>query len=199
VHGRWRSSFWRSQGQEQFCSPEPFGVDPIYGNFTPTSWSEGSFNWVNNPMGAQFLGVWANTDFDMWFVGYTGLRLPVLPIPAHFDGSSLQTFQLPGTGAMNAVWGSDSNDVWAVGERGLIQHWDGAQWLIIPSGTTTTHDPLCGDGHACERRLGCRQSSDARLGRHCMDGFPGIRPRRRSIRKHGPGGDLPDRCTRGNP
>jgi hypothetical protein len=29
---------------------------------------------VNNAVGATLVGVWANTDFDMWFVGYTGIE-----------------------------------------------------------------------------------------------------------------------------
>src|SRR5687767_6531273 len=42
---------------------------------------------------------------------------------------------------LNAVSGTSANDVWAVGvshdgtppSRTLIEHWDGAQWSIVPS------------------------------------------------------------------
>jgi len=34
-----------------------------------------------------------------------------------------------------AVWGAASADVWAVGERGAILHWDGQRWLPVASPT----------------------------------------------------------------
>src|SRR5260370_19816494 len=38
------------------------------------------------------------------------------------------------------VWGSEASDVWAVGDYGTIQHWDGSAWTSAWSGTT---DRLC--------------------------------------------------------
>jgi hypothetical protein len=35
-----------------------------------------------------------------------------------------------------AVWGSASDDVFAVGEGGLILHYDGASWSAMASGVT---------------------------------------------------------------
>ena len=32
------------------------------------------------------------------------------------------------------LWGSSANDVWAVGQFGLIEHWDGSGWSTVPSG-----------------------------------------------------------------
>jgi hypothetical protein len=113
-------------------------VDPVNGNFTPTTWVEGDVSWVNNAVGANFVGVWANTDFDIWFVGYAGPSTGGLgspPIAAHFDGFSLQPIQIAGTEGLNAVWGRASDDVWAVGSYGLIVHWDGTGWVAVPSGT----------------------------------------------------------------
>jgi hypothetical protein len=122
-----------SSGQAQVCYPQPFDVDPAYGNFSPVSWPDGNFNWVNNVVGGWLSRVWANTDFDMWFVGYTNATLSVA---VHFDGFSLQPSPISGTGLLRAVWGSASNDVWAVGTNGMIVHWDGTQWVTIPSGTS---------------------------------------------------------------
>ena len=34
------------------------------------------------------------------------------------------------------VWGFSADDVWVVGQEGRIQHWDGAAWTDVPSGTT---------------------------------------------------------------
>lgn len=36
----------------------------------------------------------------------------------------------------SAVWGTASNDVWAVGVGGVIVHYDGSTWTAVPSPTT---------------------------------------------------------------
>jgi hypothetical protein len=40
------------------------------------------------------------------------------------------------TGAINKLWGSSSEDLYAVGNNGNIAHWDGVSWRKIESGTT---------------------------------------------------------------
>jgi hypothetical protein len=35
-----------------------------------------------------------------------------------------------------AIWGSSPNDVWAVGDKGIVAHYDGHEWAPAPSGTT---------------------------------------------------------------
>ncbi|NPV11234.1 MAG: glucosyl transferase [Ignavibacteria bacterium] len=39
------------------------------------------------------------------------------------------------TGAINKLWGSSSEDLYAVGNNGNIVHWDGVRWTRIESGT----------------------------------------------------------------
>ena len=36
------------------------------------------------------------------------------------------------------VWGTGASNVWAVGELGAIQRWNGTAWLAVKSGTTET-------------------------------------------------------------
>ncbi len=43
---------------------------------------------------------------------------------------------LPQGNNLNAVWGSGTNDVWAVGEKGTILHRVNGTWLQVSSGTT---------------------------------------------------------------
>jgi hypothetical protein len=43
---------------------------------------------------------------------------------------------LPQGDTLNALWGNSANDVWAVGEPGVILHWDGRAWSKMTSGTT---------------------------------------------------------------
>ena len=40
------------------------------------------------------------------------------------------------TGAINKLWGSSSNDLYAVGNAGNTAHWNGSKWTKIESGTT---------------------------------------------------------------
>lgn len=40
---------------------------------------------------------------------------------------------------LNAVWAANGKDMWAVGERGTIVHYDGAQWTHTAVGTTTLY------------------------------------------------------------
>jgi hypothetical protein len=35
------------------------------------------------------------------------------------------------TGGLQGIWGSNANDVWAVGARGTIVHWDGTAWSTV--------------------------------------------------------------------
>ena len=49
--------------------------------------------------------------------------------------------QLPEGNALNGVWGGNANDVWAVGLRDTIVHWDGSVWSGI---SYQTKDDLTG-------------------------------------------------------
>src|SRR5207237_5473138 len=43
---------------------------------------------------------------------------------------------LPQGNNIARVWGSGASDVWAVGDMGVILHWNGSGWSQVPSGTT---------------------------------------------------------------
>jgi hypothetical protein len=42
----------------------------------------------------------------------------------------------PAQRALRAIRGSSATDVWAVGDGGVIRHWDGVTWSVVPSPTT---------------------------------------------------------------
>src|SRR5207245_1197781 len=44
---------------------------------------------------------------------------------------------LPQGNALNGVWASSANDVWAVGVYGTAMHWEGSAWSLSSTGTTT--------------------------------------------------------------
>ncbi len=37
---------------------------------------------------------------------------------------------------LRSVWGTSSNDAWAVGDNGVALHWDGVIWRALPTGTS---------------------------------------------------------------
>ncbi|MEP0861823.1 MAG: glucosyl transferase [Ignavibacterium sp.] len=49
------------------------------------------------------------------------------------------------TGRLNKLWGSSSNDLYAVGNNGNIAHWDGVKWRKIESPTTLNINDIWGD------------------------------------------------------
>lgn len=58
--------------------------------------------------------------------------------PTALSSISEWTWQnpLPQGNTLKAVWGSGSNDVFAVGSYGTILHYDGIEWQVMDSGTT---------------------------------------------------------------
>lgn len=68
-------------------------------------------------------------------------------------------------GVLWGLWGSGPEDVFAVGDAGLVLHWDGRCWTSEPSGTRLPLHAVCGSaagtvfavgwmGIICERRAG---------------------------------------------
>ncbi len=68
-------------------------------------------------------------------------------------------------GVLWGLWGSGPEDVFAVGDAGLVLHWDGHCWTLEPSGTRLPLHAVCGNatgtvftvgwmGVICERSAG---------------------------------------------
>ena len=53
---------------------------------------------------------------------------------------------LPQGNSLYSVWGSGTNNVWAVGASGTILHWDGSAWTSALSGTTNHLIGVWGSG-----------------------------------------------------
>jgi hypothetical protein len=98
----------------------------------------------------QLLAITAIAENDVWAVGWS--QVPDGPpyfrhtLIQHFDGNAWSIVPSPNRpghyfNVLYAVSGTAANDVWAVGvshdgllpSRTLIQHWDGAEWSIVPS------------------------------------------------------------------
>ncbi|RMG01492.1 MAG: glucosyl transferase [Acidobacteria bacterium] len=76
--------------------------------------------------------IFAFNDRQIW-ISSSGDKIAILK-----DGIQVSKFCLPSNVSMsiNKLWGSSSNDLYAVGNKGNIAHWDGRKWTKIESGTT---------------------------------------------------------------
>jgi hypothetical protein len=111
---------------------------------------------------------------------------------------TLPTLTRPGVDAFFKVWGTAADDVWIVGRRGAILHWDGATYTEFDAGTGQDLIAVWGHGPRPRRRRGRAQQRDlggvgrtdldlARAGRDAraqrgLDASEGRHPRRRRAR-----------------
>jgi hypothetical protein len=72
------------------------------------------------------------------------------------------------TGAINKLWGSSSEDLYAVGNNGNIAHWDGRKWTKIESGTYVDINDVFGviDTTSNNQKVFCAVSFVLQLGEH---------------------------------
>jgi len=63
-------------------------------------------------------------------------------VPIHGDGANWIQYHLfdmgvltQNDGSINKIWGSNSTNLWFVGNRGTIVHYDGTRWTRLESGT----------------------------------------------------------------
>ncbi|HET7229204.1 MAG TPA: hypothetical protein VFJ16_04345, partial [Longimicrobium sp.] len=77
--------------------------------------------------GQAINGVWAATAHDVFAVAGGAVL--------HYDGNYWRAMDAGGCGCgpLNAVWGSDGRDVWAVGGAGAVLRWTGGAWDPVPA------------------------------------------------------------------
>lgn len=102
-----------------------------------TSWSNVSFPAPPSDSYQIFRGISATSANDIWAVGYSqftyfyGYRY--YPLAYHWDG--VRWNLIPNAGntdeTFHAVTAIAPNDVWAVGDNGQTQHWNGATWSRV--------------------------------------------------------------------
>lgn len=98
-----------------------------------THYDGGAFVEHQRPTTATLWGVWAASPNDVWAVGGTpggGLGAPN-DLVFHWDGASWSQVPLPAPAgkSLNKVWGTSSQDLYAVGEAGAIWHKKGDTWV----------------------------------------------------------------------
>ncbi len=148
-------ALWARAGGEVWTAGEPYPVllddstNPINANF----WRRGGFGdepWTWDVIADALVvrGFWAAAPDDVWAVGgtagssknrtgrtfhTTGSTRGASPEWTEYDSQSFTQ--------LNAVWGSGANDVWAVGDAGVVRRWTGAtpkRWQVVS--VPTDHD-----------------------------------------------------------
>jgi len=103
----------------------------------------------DTPTSEPLWGVWGSSSTDVWAVGGDPLTEDVGVI-VHFDGSSWSDVVVPEldrpSRALFKVWGTGPSNIYAVGDSGVILHYDGAVWTQEASGTTKDLISLWGTG-----------------------------------------------------
>lgn len=77
-------------------------------------------------------GVWGAARNDLWAVGGSG-NGDAAPVLLHSDGTAWESVTLPtitraGVSAFYKVWGTSADNVYVVGQRGVVLHRTGAVW-----------------------------------------------------------------------
>ena len=96
----------------------------------------------------QLTSVWGSSPVDLFATHRIGIPPHLGGSVDHYDGQNWNYVYIPpcgGTGMLcpspQAVWSSSPSDVLAVGDAGMIVHYDGTSWTPLQSGTT---QPLAG-------------------------------------------------------
>ena len=105
----------------------------------PTVWpsvASGCGGWLESPTPglstqSQLLGISEITPTDVWAVGLTNSPVPGASLAEHFSGSSWSVVSPATAGFLWSVDGAAANDVWAVGDIGSFEHWNGAAWSSV--------------------------------------------------------------------
>src|SRR5215472_11807578 len=126
-------------------------------------WDGSQWSVVNIPQpgsGRDMLfGATALSPSDVWVVGdQEGQNGKFETLAEHWDGSGWTVLQTPDPGSTgNHLYGVDAvsaNNVWAAGmqlnndspDQGLVEHWDGRKWSVVPMPAPASADLVMLDG-----------------------------------------------------
>jgi hypothetical protein len=98
-------------------------------------------NFRGNMVTLPLQGIFAFSATDIWLVG---------SLPIHGDGQNWNIYDLRSMSGLESIslskaWGSNSSDMYFVGNAGSIVHYNGTSWSKIESGTTLPINDIWGD------------------------------------------------------
>ena len=126
------------------CGGEPPAKGPSDGgpndgatSVQPEAGTGAEWRTVLDDLDGTLLSVWGPSERDVWAVGGAlGNGFDALVL--RFDGTTWRRLAPGKTETFWWVHGTSGSDVWLVGEKGRITHWDGAAFTEVPSGTDAT-------------------------------------------------------------
>lgn len=100
-----------------------------------THWDGAKFREEKRLTTATIWGVWAKSPKEAWAVGGTPGKGKDAPndVVLRWDGAAWTAEALPGDPlgrSLNKVWGTSSEDLYAVGELGTVWHRKGSEWKL---------------------------------------------------------------------
>jgi hypothetical protein len=103
-----------------------------------------SFEVVDVGVDLPLWGVNAIAADDVWAVGGDPSDAAAGGVILHYDGSEWEVTHIPQV--LFKVWGTRTDNVYAIGVGGVILRWDGTEWTPQDSGTTEDLISLWGRG-----------------------------------------------------
>jgi len=99
---------------------------------TVIHWDGRAWSRQPTPTTRSLWGVWGAAPDDLWAVGGDGVA-DAPPVLLHWDGGRwrdepIPTLQRSGVGAFFKVWGTGADNVYVVGQRGVVLHRVGGAW-----------------------------------------------------------------------
>lgn len=113
------------------------GVDPQPATDAGPDAATASWTTVAEKLDGALLAVWGPSPSDVWAVG-GALGNGAAPTVVRWDGARVTPVPTTGTETYWWVHGTAADDVWLVGEKGRISHWNGSALEERTSGTTAT-------------------------------------------------------------
>lgn len=102
----------------------------------------GATCWHNPlPQGNSLTRIWASQSAGTWASGGAGTVLRW-----DSDQKMWGLIKLPTDSAMNGIFGTSAKDLWVVGAKGEIWHFDGTSFTQSPSGVSTNLNAVWGSG-----------------------------------------------------
>jgi hypothetical protein len=140
--GAWRRLNTRATGALWWIS-----VTPIDGDFYMSGEgglilrydpAERAFERYTTPGTQVMYGIWGTGSDNLWAVGGSMAEPLAGGVIWHYNGTTWTTYDTAqirsgGIPTLFKVWGRDADDIYAVGNRGIIVHFDGESWEEVSS------------------------------------------------------------------
>lgn len=138
--GTWESHF---NGVWGIDSNNVYVVGWVYLSDNDTAFTFMHWNGKNWDSMRRFIGepqdIFGFNENDLWRVGDAGGSPNFYPKISHWNGSQWQEWEFPALLGMTTtgIWGTSSSNMFVVGWKGLILHYDGSVWSRMQSPTNS--------------------------------------------------------------